>query len=96
MISAAADPGAGERNIGGCTLRAYGSFGSREVQHDNAIGHPDHPLTDDELISKFKANLRYAKVDDTQAADLADCILEIDGMPDVRPLMDALAGAIAS
>jgi 2-methylcitrate dehydratase PrpD len=95
-ISAVADPGAGGRNIGGCTLRAYGSFGGREVQQTNAIGHPDHPLTDDELLAKFKANLRYANVAETQATDLAACIMAIDDMPDLRPLSDALAGAVES
>ena len=95
-ISAAADPDAGERDIGGCTLRAYGPFGGREVRQTNAKGHPDHPLTDDELLAKFKANLRYANVAEKQAADLAQCIMEIDDMPDVRPLADAIAGAVAS
>ncbi len=95
-IGAAADPGAGERDIGGCTLRAYGPFGEREVRQTNAKGHPDHPLTDDELLAKFKANLRYANVAEKQAIELAQCIMEIDGMADVRPLADAIAGAVAS
>lgn len=96
MISGAADPAASPRDIGGCRVRAYGAFGMREVQHTNAIGHPDHPLSDDQLLAKFKANLRYAKVDDTKAVELAERIMEIDTLTDVRPLADALAGAVAS
>ncbi len=94
-ISGAADTTADQRDIGGCTLRAFGPFGVREVRQTNAIGHPDHPLSDDELIAKFKANLCYAEVPDAQADDLAQRILEIDGLSDVRPLADALAGAVA-
>jgi len=95
-ISGAPDPAAGQRDIGGCRVRAFGAFGIREVQHVNAIGHPDHPLSDDELIAKFNANLHYANVPDAQAADLAERILDIDSLSDVRPLADALAGAVAS
>jgi 2-methylcitrate dehydratase PrpD len=95
-ISATADEHATGRNIGGCVVRAYGPFGMREVEHTNAKGHPDHPLTDDELLAKFKANLRYANVTDAQATELAESIMDIDSLADVRPLADALAGAVQS
>ncbi len=95
-ISCTADPAAAQRDVGGCTLRAYGSFGMREVQQTIAKGHPDHALSDEELLAKFKANLRYAKVPESQATELAQQIMEIDGRPDVKPLADALAGAVAS
>jgi 2-methylcitrate dehydratase PrpD len=94
-ISGTPDPAAAARDVGGCTLRAYGPFGMLEVQQNNAVGHPDHPLSDDELLAKFKANLRYAKVSEHQAAELADAIMDIDSLPDVRPLADAIAGAVA-
>lgn len=93
-ISGAPDPAAAQRDIGGCRLRAYGRFGTREVEQTSAKGHPDNPVNDDELLAKFKANLRYAKVSDRQAAELADAILAIDRLPDVRPLADAIAGAV--
>ena len=51
-------------------------------------------LSDDELLAKFKANLRYAKVSDERAAELADAILNIDSLSDVQPLADAIAGAV--
>ena len=92
-ISATADPVAGQRDVGGCMLKAYGAFGAREVQQTNAKGHPDHPLSDAELLAKFKANLRYANVPDARAAELAEQIMAIDSLSDVRPLADALAGA---
>jgi len=94
-ISATPDPGAGQRDIGGCKLRAYGAFGTREVEQTSAKGHPDNPLSDDELLAKFRANLRYAKVSDGQAGELADAIMNIDNLSDVRTLADAIAGAIA-
>jgi hypothetical protein len=71
------------------------AHGTREVEHINAKGHPDLLLNDDELLEKFKANLRYAKVPDARAIELADAIMEIDSLPDVRLLADALAGTIA-
>jgi len=88
------DPAAAQRDVGGCKLRAHGAFGTREVEQTSAKGHPDNPLSDDELLAKFKANLRYAKVGDGQAAELADAIMDIDSLSDVRPLADAIAGAV--
>lgn len=93
-ITGAADAAASDRDIGGCTVRARGSFGTLDVRHVNAKGHPDHPLTDEELLAKFRANLRYAKVPDEKASELADAILSIDTLADVRPLADAIAGVI--
>ena len=94
-ISSTPDPTAAQRDIGGCRLRAHGAFGTREVEQTSAKGHPDNPLTDEELFAKFKANLRYANVGERETAELADAIMNIDGLPDVRPLADAIAGAIA-
>jgi 2-methylcitrate dehydratase PrpD len=95
-ISGTPDRAAAQCEIGGCTLRAYGPFGTREVQQNNAVGHPDCPLSDDELLAKFKANLRYAKVSEEQTADLAEAIMNIDSLSGVQSLADALAGAVAS
>ena len=95
-ISSSADAGAAQRDVGGCRLTAHGSFGSREVEQTNARGHPDHPLSEDELLAKFNANLRYANVPDARAAELAQTIMEIDSLPDVNVLADALAGAVGS
>ena len=75
-ISGTPDPAAAARDIGGCKIRAHGPFGTREVEHTNAKGHPDFPFSDDELLAKFKANLRYAKVSEAQAAELADAIMD--------------------
>jgi 2-methylcitrate dehydratase PrpD len=99
-ISAApyADANAAQCVIGGCTIRAHGTFGTTgvcEVTQTSAKGHPDNPLSDDELLAKFKANLRYAKVTDELAAQLADAILSIDSLSDVLPLADAIAGTVA-
>ncbi len=82
-------------DIGICTIRAHGAFGVREVIETSAKGHPDNPLSDDELLAKFKANLRFARVSDERAAELADAILNIDSLSDVQPLADAIAGAVA-
>jgi hypothetical protein len=76
-------------------VRAHGPFGTREVRHLYAKGHPDHPLTDEELLAKFRANLRYAKATDDTASDLAGAILSIDSVPDVRALSDAIAGSVS-
>lgn len=94
-ISGAPDPAAAQRDVGGCRLRAHGAFGTREVEHTSAKGHPDNPLTDEEVLAKFRANLRYAKVSEARATELSAAIMEIDSLSDVRPLADALAGAVA-
>ena len=89
------DTAATQRDIGGCTIRATGAFGTREVVNTSAKGHPDHPLSDEELLAKFNANLRFAKVSDAQAAELAEAILSIDSLSNVQPLADAIAGAVS-
>jgi 2-methylcitrate dehydratase PrpD len=94
-ISGTSDPAAAQRDIGGCKLRAHGTFGTRLVEHTSAKGHPDNPLSEDELLAKFEANMRYAKVSKHDAAELADAIMAIDSLSDVRPLADAIAGAVA-
>ena len=92
--TAIADTAAAGRDVGGCIIRAHGVFGTREVRQTHALGHPDDPLSDDELLKKFRANLRYAKVPDDQAEELAETLLSIDTLDDVRPLADAIAGAV--
>ena len=77
-------------------LRAFGPFGMKEVRHDNAKGHPDYPLSDAELLAKFRANLRFAAVSDETAGELAEAIMNIDEQGDMRPLAEAIAGAIDS
>ena len=95
-ITCRADSAATSRDVGGCVLRAFGPFGMKEVRHDNAKGHPDHPLSDAELLAKFRANLRFAAVGDETACELADAIMNIDEQEDMRPLAEAIAGAIPS
>ena len=95
-ISCSADASATSRDIGGCLLRAFGSFGVKQVRHDNAKGHPDHPLSDAELLEKFRANLRFAGVADAAAGELAGRIMTIDALDDVGLLADAVAGAVAA
>lgn len=90
-ITCRADATAAQRDVGGCTLRARGPFGMREVQQASARGHPDHPLSEEELLDKFKANLRCANVPETQALHLAEDIMSIDSFEDIVPLMDAIA-----
>ena len=92
-VECRAVPSGDARDVGGCKVRAIGPFGTVEVEHKSAKGHPDHPVTDDELLAKFLANLSYAGVADGRARELADAILTIDRLPDVRVLADALAGA---
>jgi 2-methylcitrate dehydratase PrpD len=93
-ISCRADDAA-SRDIGGCKVRAHGPFGMKEVEHTNARGHPDFPLSEQELLEKFTGNMRYARATDADAARFADEIMDIDGMEDVVPLWDRLAGVSA-
>jgi 2-methylcitrate dehydratase PrpD len=93
-VTATSDAAAAQRDVGGCRIRAHGAFGTREVEQTSAKGHPDNPLSDDELLAKFRSNLRYANVGDEQAAELAEAIMSIDTLPGVRTLADAIAGTV--
>ena len=93
-ISCRADD-ATARDIGGCKVRTHGPFGVKEVEHANAKGHPDFPLSEAELLEKFLGNMRYARVPDAEAARFADDILAIDEMDDVVPLWDRLGSLSA-
>lgn len=91
-VSCTADTAAASRDIGGCRVRAHGPFGMKEVEHANAKGHPDSPLTREELLEKFMANLRYAGAVPAEAAELADAITSIDELEDITLLTDRLCG----
>ncbi|MCC7485722.1 MAG: MmgE/PrpD family protein [Burkholderiales bacterium] len=82
-------------DIGGCRLRAHGPFGVREVAQANAMGHPDFPLSEGDLLGKFRGNLRTARAPEADAERLAEEIMGIDGLEDVVPLWDRLAGISA-
>lgn len=95
-IECKVDPAAGDRDIGGCILRAHGGFGNREVKETNARGHPDDPLSDEELLAKFRANASLAGLSADTASVLAAAILGIDAMPDISPLLCRLSDLGAS
>jgi 2-methylcitrate dehydratase PrpD len=92
-ISCAADAATQGRDVGGCLIRAHGRFGVLEVQHTNAKGHPDFPLSDDELLEKFVANARYAGMARPEATRLARLVSELDDTDDATVLGEALCAA---
>ncbi len=55
-----------------------------------ALGHPANPVTDAQRLEKFRANCRAAALplSEDRTAALADCIAALDGLADVRDLMD--------
>ena len=81
---------AADRDIGGCILRSHGPTGVLEVQEINAKGHPDNPLSDDEMLAKFMANVSLAGVSADAARRLADEIGDIDALPDVSVFLSRL------
>ena len=89
-IECRADPAAAQRDVGGCMLRAHGPFGTREAREANAKGHPDNPLSNDELLAKFKSNVRLAGVTADAAEKLALRLLDFDNIPDVVPFLAQL------
>jgi 2-methylcitrate dehydratase PrpD len=92
-ITCRADATAAQRDVGGCTIRAFGHFGMREVRQANAKGHPDEPLSDDELFAKFKANVSYAGISGSKASLLAQEIMAMDAAKDMTALEDSLGTA---
>lgn len=79
-----------DRDIGGCLLRAHGHFGTVEVHDANAKGHPDNPLSHEEMLEKFRANVGLAGYGRDDADTLARDILDIDASADVAPLLARL------
>ena len=89
-IACATDSAAQGRDVGGCTIRATGRFGSREVTHANAKGHPDFPLCPDEFAAKFDANAIYAGFSANAAKRIRAQVESIDMLDDVGPFIDSL------
>lgn len=87
-------PGAG-RDVGGCVLEVQLPTGREVVQVEQARGHPDDPLTDDDLWAKFAANLQAAAVPAPEAQRLGQLIAELASLPDAAALPAALAALTA-
>lgn len=79
------------RDVGACTLEASGAFGTVRVEAAEAKGHPDNPLSPEELQQKFAANVALAGIGADEAARLADRLLALGSAPDVQSVISALA-----
>lgn len=82
--------GSAARDVGACEIEASGPFGRVSVQAAEAKGHPDAPLTAQELEEKFCANVALAGMSRAEARELAGTLLALDRSPDLAPLMRAL------
>jgi 2-methylcitrate dehydratase PrpD len=87
---------AGTRDIGGCTLRAKGAYGTETITVDCAKGHPDNPFTDDEVTGKFASNVKLAGWSAAQTREFADYMLNLDQQTDLVLLYRRLAAPIAN
>ncbi|HTE16401.1 MAG TPA: MmgE/PrpD family protein [Burkholderiales bacterium] len=87
---------AGTRDIGGCTLRVSGAFGTETITVDYAKGHPDNPFTDEEVTRKFASNVTLAGWHATQAHEFSAYILRLDRQTTLAPLYRQLAAPIAN
>jgi 2-methylcitrate dehydratase PrpD len=92
-IRCAPATGASDRDIGGCTLTATGPFGARSVTVNNAKGHPDDPVSDDELRQKFAHNVGLAGVTRERIAELAERLWSIGYAPDAAGLVQDIVAA---
>jgi 2-methylcitrate dehydratase PrpD len=92
-IRCAPATGASDRDIGGCTLTATGPFGARSVTVNNAKGHPDDPVSDDELRQKFAHNVGLAGVTRERIAELAERLWSIGDAPDAAGLVQDIVAA---
>jgi hypothetical protein len=65
------------------------------VQQANAKGHPDYPLSGDELLAGFNANVTYAGLSQSAVSRLARQIMMIDEMKDLSSFPDSLEPVLA-
>ncbi len=79
------------RNIGGCTLRASGPFGTQTLTVDCAKGHPDNPFSDDEVMAKFSANTQLAGWHAADSKAFARYVLSLDQQDSLAVLFRELA-----
>jgi len=82
--------GSALRDVGLCVIEAVGDFGEVSVEAPQAKGHPDHPLSADELRDKFCANAELAGMGKAEARALARSLLALDRSPDLGLLIRAL------
>jgi len=87
-----AEPMAGSalRDVGSCEIEATGPFGQVRVHVSEAKGHPDAPLTAEELAQKFCANVALAGLGRVDAQALTQALLELDRDAGLDPLLRAL------
>lgn len=79
------------RDVGACVLEASGPFGTVRVEAAEAKGHPDNPLSPEELQRKFAANAALAGLGGQEAGRLAADLLGLAGAPGVQCAIAALA-----
>lgn len=78
------------RDIGACEIEASGAFGRVQAHATEAKGHPDAPLTGDELAEKFCANVALAGLSRVDAQALAQALDALDRAAGVEALLRAL------
>ena len=93
-ITCSAEASASSRDVGACTLTATGTFGEITVTAEQAKGHPDLPLSADELIAKFATNVELAGIADHAAHELAGRLLELEHAPSIEFLFAALGAPL--
>lgn len=60
----------------------------------DAVGDPELPMSDDQLIAKAKSLMAWGGLSTETARKLIDATLHLDKAPDLTPLLDALTGAV--
>jgi 2-methylcitrate dehydratase PrpD len=82
--------GSATRDVGACEIEASGSFGSVSARAAEAKGHPDAPLSAQELAEKFCANVALAGMSAAEARELTAQLLALDRSADLAPVLSAL------
>jgi 2-methylcitrate dehydratase PrpD len=90
-IEAQPMPGRAVRDVGACEISATGPFGTLRFDAAQAKGHPDHPLTAEELLAKFGANVELAGWSSAEARSTAEQLLMLDRSTDIASLVNVFA-----
>ncbi|QFS83706.1 2-methylcitrate dehydratase [Roseivivax sp. THAF40] len=80
----------------GASVSVTGAQGAVQVADcPQAWGDPENPMSEAEIVTKFRANIRHGSVPEAAASPLVDALLDLPDAPDLTHLKEALTAALS-